>query len=185
MLDEQPTIYPISSLYKEFRNCAEEMGWKLTSDDYMVLAYCETVTDYIYGKTCYTWIYEVLSGNNHAKWTLEEARRTAEDWKIQEAIEELKQLDGRTRSCNQELINKISVSKSIAHILKEKYKDDNCIPLEHKKTEVDRIDYKNVEPADLDELLGLTPEVVKQMERCSGRSIDELKEEFLNDMREG
>lgn len=54
MLDEQPTIYPISSLYEEFRNCAEEMGWKLTSDDYMVLAYCETVTDYIYGKTCYT-----------------------------------------------------------------------------------------------------------------------------------
>lgn len=86
MLDEQPTIYPISSLYEKFRDCAEEMGWKLTSDDYMVLAYCETVMDYIYGKTCYTWIYEVLSGNNHAKWTLEEARRTAEDWKIQEAM---------------------------------------------------------------------------------------------------
>lgn len=100
-------------------------------------------------------------------------------------IEELRRLDEKKRGCNQELINKTSVSKSIVHILKEKYKDNNCIPLEHKKTEVDRINYENVELADLDELLGLTLEVVKQMERCSGRSIGELKEEFLSDMREG
>lgn len=98
MLDEEPTVYPVSLLYEEFKKCADEMGWKLTSDDYMVLAYCETATDYIYGKTCYTWIYETLSGNGDANAFLRKAYHEAEDRKIKEAAEELMQLNGRMYS---------------------------------------------------------------------------------------
>lgn len=134
MLDEEPTVYPVSLLYEEFKKCADEMGWKLTSDDYMALAYCEIATDYIYGKTCYAWIYEALSGNGDTKAFLRRTYDEAEDYKTKEAAEELIQLDRRIYGYNNELVNKISVSKSVAHILKEKYKDGDCVPLWYKES---------------------------------------------------